>query len=95
MERARLQGKRIGRPRVTEREGFAQQFATVVERIGPGGLSRRQAAQDLDIGFATLKRLLDAGFTTEARGGTTPGVAALHNGITALGSRVRLENGSS
>ena len=61
MERARKLGKRIGRPRVTEREGFAERFREVVERIGPGGLSHRQAARELDIGSATLKRLLEAG----------------------------------
>ncbi len=60
MERARQQGKRIGRPRVSERPEFDQQFAAVVERIGPGGLSRRQAAKQLGIGYATLKRLLDS-----------------------------------
>jgi hypothetical protein len=59
MERARQQGKRIGRPRVSERPDFETQFTAVVERIGPGGLSRRQAARELGIGFATLKRLLD------------------------------------
>ena len=61
MERARKLGKRIGRPRVTERDGFAERFREVVERIGPGGLSHRQAARELDIGFATLRRLLEAG----------------------------------
>ena len=61
MERARKLGKRIGRPRVTERDGFAERFREVVERIGPGGLSHRQAARELDIGSATLKRLLEAG----------------------------------
>ena len=61
MERARKLGKRIGRPPVTERDGFAERFIEVVERIGPGGLSHRQAARELDIGFATLKRLLEAG----------------------------------
>ncbi len=60
MERARQQGKRIGRPRVSERPEFENQFAAVVERIGPGGLSRRQAARELGIGYATLKRLLDS-----------------------------------
>jgi hypothetical protein len=59
MERARLQGKRIGRPKVIEREGFLQRFEAVVERIGPGGISRRRAAKELNIGYATLKRLLD------------------------------------
>jgi len=60
MERARNLGKRIGRPPVTERDGFAGRFREVVERIGPGGLSHRQAARELNVGFATLKRLLDA-----------------------------------
>ena len=60
MERARYQGKRIGRPRVSERPEFEQQFTVVVERIGRGGLSRRQAARELGIGYATLKRLLDS-----------------------------------
>ncbi len=60
MERARQQGKRIGRPRVTERSEFVQRYAAVIGQLGPGGLSRRQAAQQLGIGYATLKRLLDA-----------------------------------
>ena len=59
MERARQQGKRIGRPRVSERPEFEQEFAKVLERIGLGGLSRRQAAKELNIGYATLKRLLE------------------------------------
>jgi hypothetical protein len=59
MEQARQRGKRIGRPRVSERPEFAQQYTTVVERIGPRGISRRQASRELGIGYATLKRLLD------------------------------------
>jgi hypothetical protein len=60
MERARQQGKRIGRPRVRERPDFDQQFIEVVGRIGLGGITRSQAARELGIGYATLKRLLDA-----------------------------------
>jgi len=60
MERARLQGKRIGRPKVIEQDGFLQRFQMVVSRIGEEGISRRQAARELNIGYATLKRLLDA-----------------------------------
>lgn len=59
MERARQQGKHIGRPRVTDRPEFAQRFAAVAERIALGILSKRQRAKELDIGYATLKRLLD------------------------------------
>ena len=60
MERAREQGKRIGRPSVTERDGFSQRFMAAVERLEQGEISRRQAARELAIGYATLKRLLDA-----------------------------------
>jgi hypothetical protein len=60
MERARQQGKRIGRPQVRERHDFDQGFIQVVERIGPEGITRTQAARELGIGYATLKRLLDA-----------------------------------
>ena len=60
MERARQQGKRIGRPSVTERDGFSQRFGAVVERLEQGSISRRQAARELAIGYATLKRFLDA-----------------------------------
>ena len=60
MERARLRGTRIGRPKVIEQEGFLQRFRMVVSRIGEGGISRNQAARELKIGYATLKRLLDA-----------------------------------
>ena len=81
MERARQLGKRIGRPSVTERDGFPQRFAAVVERIGPGGLSLRQAAKELEIGFRTLKRLLDAGMPPDALRETPAGpTPAIHNG---------------
>ena len=60
MKRARDLGKRIGRPRVIDRPDFPQRFAAIVERIDLGLLSRRQAANELVIGYATLKRLLDA-----------------------------------
>lgn len=59
MERARQRGKRIGRPRVSDEPGFQERFKEVVERVGTGAISRRQAALELGIGFATLKRLLD------------------------------------
>ncbi len=60
MERARQGGKRIGRPRVSDQPGFQQRFSEVAERIESGELSRRKAALELEIGYATLKRLLDA-----------------------------------
>jgi putative DNA-invertase from lambdoid prophage Rac len=60
MERARRQGKKIGRPRVTDRRGFNKSFGAVLEGLNKGEISRSQAAKELKIGYATLKRLLDA-----------------------------------
>ena len=60
MDRARRQGKQIGRPRVTDRKGFQIKFEEVVCQLDAGGISRRKAAKELGIGYATLKRLLDA-----------------------------------
>jgi DNA invertase Pin-like site-specific DNA recombinase len=59
MDRAKKQGKRIGRPRVTDRRGFQKRFGAILERLIRGEISRRQAARELNIGYATLKRLLD------------------------------------
>ena len=59
MERARQQGKRIGRPRVTERPDFYQRLSAIRERLSLGELSKRKAAKELAIGYATLDRLLD------------------------------------
>jgi DNA invertase Pin-like site-specific DNA recombinase len=60
MDRARRQGKRIGRPRVTDRRGFNQRFGVVLEGLIDGDVSRSQAAKELKIGYATLLRLLEA-----------------------------------
>ena len=59
MERARRQGVRIGRPRVTDRRGFKGRFGEVLERIKAGNLSRREAASELGIGYSTLVRLME------------------------------------
>src|SRR5918999_4520646 len=60
MERARRQGKKIGRPKVSDRRGFHSHFGAILERLLKGDISRRQAAKELGIGYATLKRLLDS-----------------------------------
>ena len=44
MDRARRQGKKIGRPRVTDRRGFNKRFGDILERLNDGAISRRQAA---------------------------------------------------
>ena len=63
MERAKRQGKRIGRPKITEKRGFKTRFKLMLQRLSHGDISRRQAARELGIGYATLKRLLDQGYT--------------------------------
>ena len=68
MDRARRQGKRIGRPKVMDRRGFKNRFGAILERLSDGDISRRKAAKELGIGYATLKRLLDA----EATSGSGP-----------------------
>ncbi len=52
--------RRIGEEKLDE-QGEKKHPARrwVVERIGPGGISRNQAARELGIGYATLKRLLE------------------------------------
>ena len=60
MDPVRRQGRRIGRPRVTDRPGFNRRFGDILERLDAGEISRRQAAKSLGIGYATLKRLIDA-----------------------------------
>ena len=68
LERARKLGKRIGRPPVTQREGFTQRFAEVVRRMGVEGLTGRQAAKALDISRPTLEKLLDESGPPDAGG---------------------------
>ena len=60
MERAKKQGIKIGRPRVTDRPGFKARFGAILERINRGDISRGKAADELRIGYATLKRLIDS-----------------------------------
>ncbi|HZA22167.1 MAG TPA: recombinase family protein [Dehalococcoidia bacterium] len=69
MDRARRQGRRIGRPKVTDRKGFPKRFGAILERLLKGDISRRQAAKELGIGYATLKRLLDT-YAREIQEGT-------------------------
>jgi putative DNA-invertase from lambdoid prophage Rac len=59
MERAKKQGIKIGRPRVTDRRGFNKSFGDILERLEHNQISKNKAAKELGIGYATLKRLLD------------------------------------
>jgi DNA invertase Pin-like site-specific DNA recombinase len=58
MDRARRQGKHIGRPPVTARPGFLQQWSDVKDQLANGQISRSQAARKLKCGYATVLRLL-------------------------------------
>ena len=62
MDRARRQGVRIGRPPVSDRKGFDQRFLAMLPRLDSGEISRRKAARELGIGYATLKRRLDSSY---------------------------------
>ena len=66
MDRARRQGRQIGRPRVIDRRGFKNRFGVVLEGLVAGDLSRSQAARELKIGYATLLRLLEASGNSKA-----------------------------
>jgi DNA invertase Pin-like site-specific DNA recombinase len=59
MARAKSQGKQLGRPPVTAQVGFHDHYKTILERLRFGDISKRKAAQELHIGYPTLKRLLD------------------------------------
>jgi putative DNA-invertase from lambdoid prophage Rac len=73
MYRAARQGKKIGRPRVTSRKGFNTRYKTVLERLTVGDISRRKAARELGVGYATLKRLIEGGGNGEYSGAKDDG----------------------
>jgi DNA invertase Pin-like site-specific DNA recombinase len=66
LQNARRKGAKLGRPSVTERPGFAHDWALVRAEMAAGGLSYRAAAKRLSIGVATLTRLVE---TEPKRGG--------------------------
>jgi DNA invertase Pin-like site-specific DNA recombinase len=60
MDRARRQGRRLGRPGGTRREGFSVRWRELVPQIQAGGVSRRRAARVLGVSRTTIDRLLNA-----------------------------------
>ena len=62
MDRARRQGKNIGRPMVTVKRGCLTRYKTVLERLSGGELARGKTAKELGIGYTTIKRLIDNGY---------------------------------
>ena len=59
MDRAGHQGRHIGRLKVSDRKG-PRPFGDILEPNYGGDIYLRQAARELGIGYATMKRLLDA-----------------------------------
>jgi transposase len=59
LERARQAGKRVTILKVEEREGFAERFAPVLEKLEQKSITRKQASKELGISGPTLKRVLD------------------------------------
>ena len=55
--RGRKEGRQVVRPKVISRKGFKRSFGAVLERLRAGDVSRRQAAKELNIGYASLLRL--------------------------------------
>jgi putative DNA-invertase from lambdoid prophage Rac len=60
MDRARRQGRRLGRPGGTHWEGFGERWREIAPRIRAGEISRRRAARMLEVSRATVDRLLAA-----------------------------------
>jgi DNA invertase Pin-like site-specific DNA recombinase len=58
MERARRQGRRVGRPRATERPGVRRAWPGVAADLAAGTISIRAAARRLGVGAATVRRML-------------------------------------
>lgn len=66
MQRARQRGQLIGRPRVSDGYSLRPDFIIAEERINHGELPPRRAAQELGMGYNTLKRLLASRESTGA-----------------------------
>ena len=60
MERARKQGKRIGRPRLSDQRGFEDRFARILPAVLSGEKSVGQGAEELSISRRSLRRYMDS-----------------------------------
>ena len=56
LQRARLSGARIGRPRAEHRPGWKSRFETLLKRHRRGEIGIREMARQLDVGAATIYR---------------------------------------
>ena len=60
LERARRQGRRLGRPGGTQIDDFGERWAELRPKVLAGEVSRRRAARALNVSPSTLRRLLVA-----------------------------------
>jgi DNA invertase Pin-like site-specific DNA recombinase len=58
MDRARRQGRRLGRPGGTRTDGFEERWTALRPRVLAGEVGRREAARVLGVAPSTLRRLL-------------------------------------
>ena len=59
MDRAKREGKQVGRPKVEDSGDFKERLAAIVPCIRDGGISIRAAAKELGVSSRTLRRRLD------------------------------------
>jgi DNA invertase Pin-like site-specific DNA recombinase len=60
MDRARREGRHVGRPGGRQRDGFGEKWRELAPRVSSGALSRRRAARLLGVSRSTLDRILAA-----------------------------------
>ncbi len=79
LERARRQGRHIGRPGGTTNRGFEGRAAKVLPRVRSGSLTVSAAAAMLGVSRSTVRRRLDvaSGLTLPRRPGAASGVSTL------------------
>ncbi|HEV2438838.1 MAG TPA: recombinase family protein [bacterium] len=64
MNRARREGRHVGRRGGPQRDGFAERWRELAPRIAAGALSQRRAAQTLGVSRSTVHRLLGRAIVT-------------------------------
>lgn len=61
MERAKREGKQVGRPKITDDPAKARRLQKAVEAVRAGRLSYRQAAKQAGVALSTLQKALKEG----------------------------------
>ncbi len=61
MDRAKREGKALGRPRITENPGRSRQVAQAIQAVQSGSLSYRKAAHQYGFSVSVLQRAMRQG----------------------------------